>query len=97
MPSFWMLRRLILVRSDVSEEFSASIIRETRIGELGTTSVLTRTTRRKVPEETRACSELRLVRIVQMCCPLEAHDVVAVSSPSAVVQKSHTDHDAKDP
>jgi hypothetical protein len=31
-----MLRRVALVRTDVSEELSASIIRETRIGELGT-------------------------------------------------------------
>jgi hypothetical protein len=31
-----MLRRLALVRTDVSEELSASIIRVTRIGELGT-------------------------------------------------------------
>jgi hypothetical protein len=31
-----MLRRVALVRTDVSEERSASIIRVTRIGELGT-------------------------------------------------------------
>jgi hypothetical protein len=32
-----MLRRVTLVRTDVSEEISASFIRVTRIGELGTT------------------------------------------------------------
>jgi hypothetical protein len=32
-----MLRRVALVRTDVSEELSGSIIRVTRIGELGTT------------------------------------------------------------
>jgi hypothetical protein len=32
-----MLRRVALVTIDVSEELSASIIRVTRIGELGTT------------------------------------------------------------
>jgi hypothetical protein len=32
-----MLRRVAYVRTDVSEELSASIIRVTRIGELGTT------------------------------------------------------------
>jgi hypothetical protein len=37
MPSSLMLRRVALVRTDVSEERSASIIRVTRIGELGTT------------------------------------------------------------
>jgi hypothetical protein len=36
MASSEMLRRVALVRTDVSEELSASIIRVTRIGELGT-------------------------------------------------------------
>jgi hypothetical protein len=34
-----MLRRVALVRTDVSEEFSASIIKVTRIGELRTVGV----------------------------------------------------------
>jgi hypothetical protein len=37
MASSGMLRRVALVRTDVSEELSASFIRETRISELGTT------------------------------------------------------------
>jgi DNA-binding TFAR19-related protein (PDSD5 family) len=36
-----MLRRVALVRTDISEELSASIIRMTRIGELGTTLAVT--------------------------------------------------------
>jgi hypothetical protein len=36
-----MLRRLELVRTDVSEELSASFIRVTRIGELGKTQAVT--------------------------------------------------------
>jgi hypothetical protein len=36
-----MLRRVTLVRTDVSEELSASFIRSTRIGELGTTPTVT--------------------------------------------------------
>jgi hypothetical protein len=36
-----MLRRVALVRTDVSEVLSASIIRVTRIGELGTTLLIT--------------------------------------------------------
>jgi hypothetical protein len=41
MPSSWMLRHVTLVRTDVSEERSASIIRVTRIGELGMLAVTT--------------------------------------------------------
>jgi hypothetical protein len=36
-----MLRRVALVRTDVSEELSASFIRVTRIGELATTLAVT--------------------------------------------------------
>jgi hypothetical protein len=41
MVSSGMLRRVALVRTDVSEDPSASFIRVTRIGELGTTLVVT--------------------------------------------------------
>jgi hypothetical protein len=37
MPSSWVLRRVALVLYDVSEKRSASIVRVTRIDELGTT------------------------------------------------------------
>jgi hypothetical protein len=40
MASSWVLRRVGLVRTDVSEELSVSFIRVTRIGELGTTLVI---------------------------------------------------------
>jgi hypothetical protein len=39
MASSGMLRRVALVRTDISEELSPSIIRVTRIGELGTLAV----------------------------------------------------------
>jgi hypothetical protein len=48
MASSRMLRRVALVRTDVPEELSASFIRVTRIGELGTTLALT-SNRRSVP------------------------------------------------
>jgi hypothetical protein len=42
MVSSWMLRRVALVRTDISEELSTSFIRVTRICELGTTLAVTR-------------------------------------------------------
>jgi hypothetical protein len=53
MASSGMLRRVALVRADVSEERNASINRVTRIGELSfsKTSVLTRATWRNIPED----------------------------------------------
>jgi hypothetical protein len=41
MASSGMLRRVAFVRTDVSEECNASIIRVTRIGELGKTLAVT--------------------------------------------------------
>jgi hypothetical protein len=47
-----MLRRVALVRTDVSEELSASFIRVTRIGELGKTLAVT-SNRRKLRRNTK--------------------------------------------
>jgi hypothetical protein len=41
MASYGMLCRVALVRTDISQQFSASFIRVTRIGELGTTLAVT--------------------------------------------------------
>jgi hypothetical protein len=41
MPSSGILRHVFLVRTDVSEEHSASIVSVTTIGELGTTLAVT--------------------------------------------------------
>jgi hypothetical protein len=47
MASSWMLRSVALVSTDVSDELSASIIRVTRIGELGTTLAVTSNRRKQ--------------------------------------------------
>jgi hypothetical protein len=49
MTSSGMLRRVALVRTDVSEELSASFIRVTGIGELGITLAVTSKTKTKTP------------------------------------------------
>jgi hypothetical protein len=52
MVSSGMVRRVALVRTDVSEELSASIIRVTRIGELGKALAVT-SNRRTLRRNTR--------------------------------------------
>jgi hypothetical protein len=54
MVSSGMLPRVALVRADVSEELSASFIRVTRIGELGTMLAVT-SNRRKLRRNTKRC------------------------------------------
>jgi hypothetical protein len=56
-----MLRHVALVRTDVSEERSASIIRVTRIGELGTPLAVT-SHRRRLRRNTNYIVFLRWVR-----------------------------------
>jgi hypothetical protein len=65
MVSSGMLRRVALVRTDVSEEPGTSFIGVTRIGELGTTLVaasvvLTRATRCNIPDDTILQREITL-------------------------------------
>jgi putative Ca2+/H+ antiporter (TMEM165/GDT1 family) len=60
-----MLRRLALVRTDVSDELSASIIRVTKIGELGTTlAVVMATHLRRLLVTTIVPSSLILVTLM---------------------------------
>jgi hypothetical protein len=54
MASSGMLRRVALVRTDVSEESSATFIRVTRIGELGTTLAVTN--KRRTLRRIASCS-----------------------------------------
>jgi hypothetical protein len=46
-----MLRRVALIRTDVSEELSASFIRVRKIGELGRTLAVTNNRRTQHPDE----------------------------------------------
>jgi hypothetical protein len=59
MASSGILRRVALVRTDVSEEFSASFIMVTRVDELGTTLAVTsnrRTPRRNTKQRASVAS-----------------------------------------
>jgi hypothetical protein len=73
MVSSGMLRHVVLVETDVSEELSASFISLTRIGELGTTLAVT-SNRRKLRRNTKWDkklvwnSELRMQRVVGIAC-----------------------------
>jgi hypothetical protein len=63
MPSSGALRRMTLVRTNVSEERIASIIRLTRIGELGTKLAISSNRWRLLHEECRllVCYAVRLL------------------------------------
>jgi hypothetical protein len=61
MPSPGMLRHVALVRTDVSEELSASFIRVTRIGEIGTTLAVT---------SNRICAALRQLLVTVSVVPI---------------------------
>jgi hypothetical protein len=63
-----MLRRVALVRTDVSEEPSASFIRVTRIGELGTTLSAT-SNRRTLLVFLRSVRRLLVAASVVLCSP----------------------------
>jgi hypothetical protein len=86
-----MLRRVALVRINISEELSTSIIRARRIGELGTTLALTsyqRTLQRilcSVPRLLFTASVIPSSPIL-VALILEA----ASSSGTSVLNKSHT-------
>jgi hypothetical protein len=69
MLSSEMLRRMALVRTDVSEELSASFIRVTRISELGTTLAVTsnRLTLRRNAMEALNSSEMSVLTRPKWC------------------------------
>jgi hypothetical protein len=72
MPSSGMLRRVALVRSDVSEELSASFIRVRRISELGTTLAVTSNRRTLIKEALRSSESSALTRVARRNIPEDA-------------------------
>jgi hypothetical protein len=80
-----MLRRVALVRTDVSEELSTSFIRVTRIGELGTTLAVT---------DARFLRSMRRLPVTADVVPSSPIRVTlmmeALSSTETLVLKSHT-------
>jgi hypothetical protein len=63
MASSGVLRRVAVVRTDISEELSASFIRVTRIGELGTIAVTISLRRLLVPANVVPSSPILLALI----------------------------------
>jgi hypothetical protein len=106
MASSGMLRRVALVRTDVSEELSASFIRVTRIGELGTTLAVTsnrRTLRRNTKWiDVEACFCLKIWKVeqrfsshltgntLQLHCKHQPVNMIRKLSPSTVSIVRHT-------
>jgi hypothetical protein len=62
MVSSGLLRRVALVRTDVSEEPGASFIRVTKIGELGTTQAATVTLMKEAPGSSETSVRTRVTR-----------------------------------
>jgi hypothetical protein len=93
-----MLRRVALVRTDVSEEISASFIRVTRISELGTTLAVT-SNRRTLRRNVGCYLELALFLVHRFLSPWwrwryvppkrrflqEPHGVISENSPFFIV------------
>jgi hypothetical protein len=71
-----MLRRVALLRADVSEELSTSFIRVTRIGELGTRLAVT-SNRRTLMKEALSSSETSVLK--------EPHGVTSQKTPFFIV------------
>jgi hypothetical protein len=100
MASSGMLHRVALVRTDVSEELIASIIKVTRIGELGTTLAVTsnrRTLRRNTVLILIQFLFLRRVRRLQVTANVPSSQIVVTlimealsSSRNVGSYKSHT-------
>jgi hypothetical protein len=67
MVSSGLLRRMALVRTDVSEEPGASFIRVTRIGELGTTLAATDVRCEEIPSGIGFSSERTSVANCSLC------------------------------
>jgi hypothetical protein len=83
-----MLRRVALVRTDVSEELSASFIRVTRIDELGTTLAVTsnRRTLRRTTKFTDSCyPDEKGVKFLRNVGSYKSHTVTSQKTPFFIV------------
>jgi hypothetical protein len=72
MMSSGMLRRVALVRTDVSEDPSSSFIRVTRIGELGTTLAAT-SNQRTLRRNTKGISDEGVARFLRNVDSYKSH------------------------
>jgi uncharacterized protein YqjF (DUF2071 family) len=77
MKSSGVLRRVALVRTDVSEELSTSFIRVTKIGELGTTLAVT-SNRRTLRRNTNS-PNYKDLQTCKMVSPLAVYMITRIS------------------
>jgi hypothetical protein len=95
-----MLRRVVLVRTDVTEEPGASFLRVTRLGELGTKQAATsnrrtlrrNTTRRNIPEDTILHSHRREnLKSYENCIyPMKMTRLLYMPSPGTLTRRRIT-------
>jgi hypothetical protein len=95
MSSSGVLRRVTLVRTDVSEELSASFIRVTRIGELGTTLALT--SNRRTLRDQMSDRQHQLVAFLQTSGLFRGHNCRHFVPPSKhrLIMKCRAEHIAQ--
>jgi hypothetical protein len=89
MASSGMLRRVALVRTDVSEELKTSFIRVTRIGEIGTTLSVT-SDRRTLRRNTKYFVFLRIVRRLLVTASVIPSSPILVTLMKEALKSSET-------
>jgi hypothetical protein len=92
MVSSGLLRRVALVRTDVSEEPGTFFNRVTKIGELGTKQAATSNRRRMVPSGLLRRENLKSYKIVIVCVTVYENGTVPVRMSTGSLSTYYTDY-----